>query len=101
MGPPDALALLSFASPEDVLTDGFNTLVPISLSIDTPEAGSTCKASSMRPDDGLQEGKGVRENHSNFSMQRRKLCKTYFAKKKKIKSASKGKPLPSSSLQLP
>lgn len=60
MGPPDALALLNLANAEDVLTDGFNTLVPISFSIDTPEAGSTCKASSMRPDDGLQDRMGVR-----------------------------------------
>lgn len=37
------------------LTDGFATLVPLSLSIDTPEAGSTCNASSMQPDEGLQK----------------------------------------------
>jgi len=42
------------------LTDGFATLVPLSLSIDTPEAGSTCNASSMQPDDGLQHSRGIR-----------------------------------------
>lgn len=32
-----------------MLTGGFKTLAP--LSIDTPEAGSTCNASSIQPDD--------------------------------------------------
>ena len=42
------------------LTDGFKTLVPLSLSIDTPEAGSTCNASSMQLDVGLQNSRGIR-----------------------------------------
>ena len=37
---------------------GFNTLAP--LSIDTPEAGSTCNASSIQPDDDLQYSRGIR-----------------------------------------
>jgi hypothetical protein len=40
------------------LTDGFKTLAP--FSIDTQEAGSTCNASSMQPDDDLQDSRGIR-----------------------------------------
>lgn len=51
------------------LTDGFHTLVPLSLSIDTPEAGSTCNASSMQPDDDLEDSRGIRKNLRDISMQ--------------------------------
>lgn len=62
-GPPEELALVNFASADDVLTDGFTALLLFSLSSVMPDAGSICNASSIRPDDGLHESTGVRHAH--------------------------------------
>lgn len=52
--PKEVPAFESFASAEEVLTDGLGSLAILSFSRDTPDAGSTCSASRICPDDGLQ-----------------------------------------------
>lgn len=72
-GPPIVVGLLSFDNADDVLTDGFNTLDCFSLSRDMPEAGSTCSASSMRPDEGLQTSRSIRNPFQQFHATRKRL----------------------------
>lgn len=48
------------------LTAGLIDLVLFSLSRDTPDAGSTCNASSMQPDDGLQEREAMKHYGHQF-----------------------------------
>lgn len=58
------------------LAGGFTTLVPLSFSRDAPDAGSTCRASSMRPVEGLQERRSIRDISSGNKMSFRK--EAYF-----------------------
>lgn len=55
--PEEVPGFESFASAVVVLTAGLAGLTILSFSSDTPDAGSTCSASRICPEDGLQGNK--------------------------------------------
>lgn len=71
------------------LTAGFKTLALFSLSRDTLDAGSTCSASSMRPDDGLHKSSSIRDTQITGSMQIRRFSITiHFRENNKLQKGS-------------
>ena len=72
----------------EYLTDGFNTLALFSFSGDIPDAGSTCSASSMRPDDGLHKRRSFRNQNHQFHASQKLLYKVHFRENNELQKGS-------------